>query len=93
MTLNPKEMNPDRTCLTLGYSGWCPLSEYDLAYWTPHFSEHLWSPPVYSDALHSRLCRLHNNHTAPCTCTPAHCRWENGSMHIPPMEMSFSHQT
>ncbi len=42
------------------------LSEYDLVYWTPCFSKHLWSPSVYSDALHSRLCRLHNNHTTAC---------------------------
>src|SRR5258707_4105282 len=25
---------------------------------------------MYSDALHSRLCRLCNNCTAPCICTP-----------------------
>src|SRR5260221_6779793 len=27
---------------------------------------------MYSDALHSGLCRLHNNHTAPCICAPTH---------------------
>ena len=48
------------------------VSEYDLAYQTPHFSEHLQSPSMYSDTLHSRLCRLHNNHTAPCIRTPTH---------------------
>src|SRR5258705_11631978 len=26
---------------------------------------------MYSDTLHSRLCRLHNNCTAPCIRTPA----------------------
>jgi len=34
-------------------------------YWTLCFSEHLQSSSTYS-----RLHRLHNNHTAPCICTP-----------------------
>src|SRR6266478_242063 len=36
---------------------------------------HLWNPPCH---------HLHHPHHP-------HCRQENGSMHIPPMETSFSH--
>ena len=48
------------------------MSEYNLVYQTLCFSGHLQSPSVYSDTLHSRLCRLCNNCTAPCICAPTH---------------------
>src|SRR5258708_4789324 len=54
------------------------MSEYDPAYQTPCFSNaspmHLQSSSVYSDALHIRLCMLHNSAlppaSAPLPCCP-----------------------
>src|SRR5258706_1127010 len=50
------------------------MSEYDPAYRTPHFSNaspmHLQSSSAYSDALHIRLCMLHNSALPPASAPP-----------------------
>src|SRR5258708_31509970 len=55
------------------------LSEYDLVYQTPHFSDaslkHLQSSSTYSDTLHIRLCMLRNSALPPASAPP----------HVPPL--------
>src|SRR5258707_15359112 len=55
------------------------MSEYDPAYQTPCFSDaslmHLQSSSVYSDALHIRLCMLHNSAPPPASVP----------LHVPPL--------